>query len=102
MSGQLAFIWTVPAARTTDPPSSREAVASLGPDGVRETRCARVLRSMIPGHAETFREIALRCGLDPIETMRRLNDCRRAGLVVVDGMRVCRVAQRRMQVWRKR
>lgn len=102
MSGQLAFLFAVPAARTTDPDTAHEAIARHSASGARSTNAERVLAVMRPGHAETFRELALRCGLDPVEVQRRLNDLRRAGLVVVDGMRVCSVAQRRMQVWRKR
>ena len=102
MTGQLAFVWTVPAARTTDPDTAHEAIARHSASGARSTNAERVLAVMRPGHAETFREIALRCGMDPVETMRRLNDLRCAGLVEVGPKRECRIARTRMQTWVRR
>ena len=102
MTGQLAFLFSVPAARTTDPDTSHEAAARHSASGARGTNAERVLQSMVRGYPETFREIALRAGMDCVEVMRRLNDLRRSGLVGIDGKRKCRITGTRMQTWRVR
>ena len=99
MARQVVFVFSPPIARTTDPDTSHEAAARHSASGARSTNAQRVLAAMLPGQPETFREIALRCGLDPVETMRRLNDLRCAGLVEVGPKRECRIARTRMQTW---
>ena len=102
MTTQPAFDFTVPAARTTDPDTSHEAAARHSASGARGTNAERVLQSMVRGYPETFREIALRAGMDCVEVMRRLNDLRCAGLVEVGPKRECRIARTRMQTWVRR
>ena len=82
---------TNPIARPTDPHSSHEAAAHVNASGRRESHVAKVTNAVRakPGH--TGREVARMVGLDYHETMRRLNDAVKRGVISKGPARHCRL-----------
>lgn len=86
----------IPAARSTDPATSREAVAN---HAGRETNCQRVWWAVKDHPGMTYRELAGIVGLDEVEVMRRLNDLHRKRMVSKGSARACSTNGNRMTTW---
>lgn len=99
-----------PAARSTDPPSSHEAIEELSRSDQREGAAAAVL-AILEGHrgqALTYREVHELLGreldvtMEPAAVQKRLNDLRKKGHVTNGADRPCRVSSYKgaVQTWR--
>lgn len=87
-------------ARRSDPPTSHLAAAQVTKSGRRESLNQKILTFLQGGdEGLTYREIGAGLGEDHTETMRRLNDLRRAGLVEKVGRRTCRINGNEMTTW---
>lgn len=93
---QLQF-HDIPAARTTDPATSREAITL---HRGRESNCQAVWWCVRDYPGLTYREIAGAVNMDAVEVMRRLNDLHRKGLVSKGEARACSTNGHRMSTWR--
>ena len=86
-----------PAARTTDPITSREAEASLG--GARQTHCSRILQVVRTQPGLVSGEIAQITGLGMHITSRRLADLKNQDIIGQSGARVWSGSGRRQGQW---
>lgn len=91
-----------PAARTTDPASSHEAIAAQTESGRRDGHAALVLEVVRQAPGLTYREIYRRLGgsiEEAVEVMRRLDDLRHDGQVKPGAQRRCSESGRPAQTW---
>lgn len=79
-AGGVTFTATA-AARATDPVTSHIAADKVNRSGAVELRCWMIVSALQRENGLTYREIAARTGLDPTETMRRLNTLELRGAV---------------------
>lgn len=88
-------------ARSSDPETSALAAAHHERTGRATSNRLKVEREVTLHPNQTYREIAAAIGLDCVETMRRLNDLERAGLVAKGPERPCTESSNgnRMTTW---
>lgn len=77
----------LPASRNSDPATSHLASAEITSSGKRATHVAKVVAVVRREPGLVAREISERCGLDYIETVRRLSDGKNAGSIEQRGAR---------------
>lgn len=91
-----------PRARNSDPETSHAAAERHERTGIAATRRLMIEKEVTLRPNQTYREIARAVGLDPVETMRRLNDLEVRGLVAKGPVRECTVSpiKSRCATWR--
>jgi predicted HTH transcriptional regulator len=96
---ELDFTVLPPAARRTDPDSSKDAAWEMDWSGARGKQMGQVyeLLSRLPGR--TSLELAQHSGLDRYQIARRLADLEHAGLVAKGAKRQCAVGNRPAMEW---
>ena len=100
---QAELDWTRDHARRNDPGTSKDAAASMAGGGARAQ--AKALYWVLATDREgglTAEEAGLRCGLDNVQSCRRLADLKRAGMVEPTGERRTNGSGRSARVWRVR
>jgi CRP-like cAMP-binding protein len=86
-------------ARRNDPSTSHQAAADAELSGRAASHRSDVLDHVRACPGSTYREIARRVNLDPVEVMRRLGDLQRSGEVQKGLAVVCSVCGRRCSTW---
>lgn len=86
----------IPASRRSDPDTSASAIAN---HRGREANAMRVWWAAKEHPNSTYRELARFAGLDPVETMRRLNDLSKKRMVNKGAARTCTTNGNRMATW---
>ena len=79
-------------ARTSDPETSHAAAERHERTGVAASRRLLIEKEVTLRPGQTYREIARAVGLDPVETMRRLNDLELRRIVAKGPVRECTVS----------
>lgn len=91
----------VAQARASDPATSHEAARNVEASGACDERRRIIFAAVTKseGNERTYAELAEQTGIESHETMRRLNDLVKAGLVQKGVARVCRVNGTRCSTW---
>lgn len=85
-------------SRKTDPDTSREAARNHQPRA--NSNAGKILAVLKTLHAPpTAAELAVECGLEHVETQRRLSDLWSKGLVAKHSPRICLSKGTKMTTW---
>ena len=89
----------IPAARRTDPPTSKAAAREHTANGFRASNCERMLRAVTTWPGRTSLELAQLADMERHEVSRRLADLKKRGDVRQKGPRPDRTTERMMMTW---